>query len=46
MQYIDNTNKWTRASLDENVRVTEDMAAWRDRSCAAGAANISIDDAV
>ena len=34
MKYIDNIKKWTRASLEENIRVT----AWRERSCAAGAA--------
>ena len=34
MQYIDNIKKWTRASLEENVRLTEDRAAWRERSCA------------
>ena len=38
MQYIDNINKWTRASLEENVRLTEHRTAWRERSCAAGAA--------
>ena len=38
MQYIDNIKKWTRASLEENVRQSE-------RSCAAGAANVRTDDA-
>ena len=33
MQNIDNTKKWTKASSEENIRVT-----WRKRSCAAGAA--------
>ena len=28
-QYIDNIEKWTRASLEENVRLTEDRTAWR-----------------
>ena len=45
MQYIDNIKKWTRASLEENVRRTEDRTAWRVRSCAAGAANVRTDDA-
>ena len=45
MQYIDNIKKWTRASLEENVRRTEDRTAWRERSCAAGAANVRTDDA-
>ena len=45
MQDIDNIKKWTRASLDENVRRTEDRAAWRERSCAAGAANVRTDAA-
>ena len=31
MQYIDNIKKWTRASLEENVRVTEDRTAWRGK---------------
>ena len=35
MHYIDNIKKWTRASLEENVRLTEDRRAWRERSCAA-----------
>ena len=45
MQYIDNIKKWTRASLEENVRLTEDRTAWRERSCAAGADNVRTDDA-
>ena len=45
MQYIDNIKKWTRASLEENVRQSEDRSAWRERSCAAGAANVRTDDA-
>ena len=45
MQYIDNTKKWTRASLEENVRLTEDRTAWRKGRCVAGAANIRTDDA-
>ena len=45
MQYIDNIKKWTKASLDENIRVAEDRTAWRERSCAAGAANVRTDDA-
>ena len=45
MQYIDNIKKWTRASLEENVRLSEDRSAWRERSCAAGAANVRTDDA-
>ena len=42
---IDNIKKWTRASLEENVRLNEDRTAWRERSCAAGAANVRTDDA-
>ena len=45
MQYIDNIKKWTRTSPKENVRLTEDRTAWRERSCAAGAANVRTDDA-
>ena len=45
MQYIDHIKKWTRVSLGENVRLTEDRTAWRERSCAAGAANVRTDDA-
>ena len=45
MQYIDNIKKWTRASLEENVSVKKDRTPWRERSCAAGAANIRTDDA-
>ena len=45
MQYIDNIKKWTRASLEENVRLTEDITACRERSCAAGAATVRTDDA-
>ena len=45
MQYIDNINKLTRASLEENVRVAEDRTVWRERSCAARAANVRTDDA-
>ena len=45
MQYIDNINKWTRSSLEENVSLTEDRTAWREISCAAGAANVRTDDA-
>ena len=41
MQYIDNIKKWTRVSLEEDVRLTEDRAAWRGRSCAAGAAKVA-----
>ena len=43
MQYIDNIKKWTKASLEENVsvlRLTEDRTSWRERNCAAGAANV------
>ena len=40
MQYIDNIKKWTRESLEENVRLTKDRTAWCERSCAAGAANV------
>ena len=43
MQYNDNIKKLTRASLEENVRRTEDRTAWRERSCAA--ANVRTDDA-
>ena len=28
---IDNINKWTRTSLEENGRLTEDITAWRER---------------
>ena len=42
--YIDNIKKRTRASLEENVRLTEDRTAWCERSCAAGAANVRTDD--
>ena len=45
MQYIDNIKKWTRASLEENVKVTKDRTTWRERSCAVGAANVRTDDA-
>ena len=41
----DSIKKWTRVSLEENVRVTEDRIAWRERSCAAGAANVRTDAA-
>ena len=44
MQFIDNIKKGTRASL-EDIRLTEDKTAWRERSCAAGAANVRTDDA-
>ena len=40
MQYIDTIKKWIWASLEENIRLTEDRTAWRKISCAAGAANI------
>ena len=42
---IDTIKKWTGASVEEKVRLTEDMTAWRERSCAAGAANVRTDDA-
>ena len=42
MQYIDNINKWTIASLEENILVAEDRTAWHKRSC--GAANVRTDD--
>ena len=45
MQYIDNIKKWTKASLEVNVRLTEYRTAWREISCAAGAANVRTDDA-
>ena len=45
MQYIDNIKKWTRASLEENVILTECRTSWHERSCAAGAANVKTDDA-
>ena len=45
MQYIDNIKKWITASLEENVRVTDDRTAWHERSCAAGAAKVRTDDA-
>ena len=43
MQYIDNIKMRTRASLEENVRRTEDRTARCESSCAAGAANIRTD---
>ena len=46
MQYIDNSQERTRASLEENVRLTEDRTAWFERSCAAGAANIRTEDII
>ena len=45
MQYIDTIKKWTGASVEEKVRLTEDRTSWRERSCAAGAANVRTDDA-
>ena len=45
MQYIDNVKKLKRASLEENVRLTEDRTAWRETRCAAGTANVRTDDA-
>ena len=47
MKYIDKIKKWIRASLGENKRVivAEDRTVWRERSCAAGAANVRTDDA-
>ena len=45
MLFINNIKKWTRASLEGNVRLTEDRTAWRDRSCAPGAANVRTHDA-
>ena len=45
MRYIDKFKNWTRASLEENIGVTEDRTARRKRSCAAGAANVRTDDA-
>ena len=45
MQYIDRIKKWPTASLEENTTVTEDRIARRQRSCAAGAANVRTDDA-
>ena len=35
MQYFDNIKKWTRASLEENVRLTQDRTAWMKISGAA-----------
>ena len=41
MQYIYDIKMWTRASLEENIRVPDDRTAWRhNRSCAAGATNV------
>ena len=45
MQYTDNIKKWTRASLEENVRLAEDMTAWREISCAAVAVIVRTDAA-
>ena len=45
MQYIDNIKKWTKASLEENIRLTEERPPWREISCAAGAANVTNVDA-
>ena len=42
---IDNIKKWTRASIEENIRLTEDRTAWREISCAAGAADVRTNDA-
>ena len=39
------SEQYTRASLDENIRVVDDKTAWRKGSCAAGAANVRTDDA-
>ena len=44
-QYIDNIKQWTKASLVENVRLTEDQTSWRERSYVPGAANVRTDDA-
>ena len=44
-QYINNIKKWTTDSLEENKRVAEDRTAWREISCAAGAANVRTDAA-
>ena len=41
MQYIDNIKKWTRTSLEQNMRMT----SRRERSSAAGAANVITDAA-
>ena len=45
MQYIDNTKKWTKACLEDNIRMAEDRTAWRERSCTVGVANVRTDDA-
>ena len=44
MQYIDNINKLTRASLEENIRVAYHRTAWHKISYADGAANARTDD--
>ena len=46
MQYIDNIMKWTRASLEENIRVAEDRTAWCKRSGAARGAELGTDNDV
>ena len=38
MRYIDNIKKWTKASLEENVKVADELC------CAGGAANVGTDD--
>ena len=43
--YIDDIKKWSRASLEENIRVAEDRTAWHKISSTAGAANVRTDDA-
>ena len=45
IQYVDNIKKWTRASLEENIRVTGDRTTGHRRGCAAGAANVTTGDA-
>ena len=40
VQYIDNINNWSSASMEENIRMADDRIAWHKRSCASGAANV------
>ena len=45
MQYTDNVKKWTRTSLEENTRMTDDRAVLRKEVFKAGGANVRTDDA-
>ena len=43
MKYIDNIKNWTRASLEENIRVADDWTAGGKTNYAARAANVRTD---